>query len=134
MNLVAYSQIIQRKSDMAADSESVKLSDRCEARKGDMSVDNEPWKRFIMDHKRYLLGKCSKMVLDVHEMLKYKYRPYDFATEKMEIPIESTWIMLYINDIPGIMDFNESLTSIFSFDSTIISDLYRMFESTQEEN
>ena len=44
----------------------------CEALKGDMSVDNEAWKRFIMDHKRYLLSKCSKLVLDVHEMLKYK--------------------------------------------------------------
>ena len=55
---------------MAGNIESYKLSERCEALKGDMSVDNEAWKRFVMDHKRYLLSKSTKLVLDVHEMLK----------------------------------------------------------------
>lgn len=118
---------------MAGDIESFKLSERCEALKGDMSVDNEAWKRFIMDHKRYLLSKCSKLVLDVHEMLKYKYRPFLFVEDKLELPIETTWIFMYINDIAGVMDFNESISQVLVYDQTTIDDLYRLFESANDE-
>lgn len=118
---------------MAGNIESYKLSERCEALKGDMSVDNEAWKRFVMDHKRYLLSKSTKLVLDVHEMLKYKYRPFLFVEDKLEQVIESTWIFMYINDINGVMDFNESISSVMVYDQTVLDDLWRLFESANNE-
>lgn len=110
--------------------DNMKLSMRCESLKGNMSIDNALWKQFIMDHKRFLLSKCTRTVLDVNDMLKYKYRPYAFVTEKVLLPIESTWILLYINDIPSVMEFNESISSLMVFSVPDIYDLYRLFESS----
>ena len=40
---------------------------------------------------------------------------------------------MYINDISGVMDFNESISQVLVYDQTTIDDLYRLFESANDE-
>ncbi len=115
-----------------ANSESQKLADRCAAYKSDIASDNESWKQFVHDHRRYILSKCTKTVLDVNTMLKYKYRPYTFATEVLNIQKDATWIVLYINNIDNIMEFNESLDTLMTFGSDVITELFRLYESANQ--
>jgi hypothetical protein len=40
---------------------------------------------------------------------------------------------MYINDINGIMDFNESISAVMVYDQTVLDDLWRLFESANNE-
>lgn len=107
----------------------IRLADRLVDKAGNIGPENESWKQFVLDHKKYLRSKCKKVSYVTEDLVRYRYRPIEFI-EKHEADANMLWIFMLINDLRNTVEFNETRTSYFVFDRGMIRELYEVYESS----
>lgn len=72
-------------------------------------ITDHEYRLFLQDKKQELLDSCTKVTLTPDEMALYEYRPRYFLYSK-KYPPEGYWILLWLNDMRGTMDFHHTST------------------------
>ena len=93
--------------------------------------DDPLWYRFVRDHKRYLKKKAKKHPFIPEELVKYRYRPVEFYTEKVGGQSYMAWIFLFVNDIRDPSEFNENISTLLIVDPKDIDKLYQIYSTSQ---
>lgn len=96
----------------------------------DYSPDDIGWYHFVRDHKQYLRRNSSIARYMPEDLVKYRYKPWEFVKDKMKVPGQAAWIFLFINDIRDPHDFNESHTKLRQFTKQTLDHMYQIYSTS----
>ena len=99
-----------------------RLSERLTAVSEEYGPEDEIWKQFVRDHKKWLQMNSDLRTFTPEYMVQYRYRPEDFI-QVYEADPSMCWIFLFINDIRSQADFNEAKTRYYVFGRDLIRQL-----------
>ena len=95
-----------------------------------MGNTDQNWVQFINDHKRYIRSQSTIVNLTTYDLARYRFRPYEYFNDKVQISQTLTWIYCLINDIRAIEDFNQTISKLWIPDPKVIIDLRKSYEQT----
>lgn len=93
--------------------------------------DDLEYRLYIQDHKPQILQYSSPMVLDANQQARYRYRPRWFLYEN-RFPELGDWVLLFLNDMTGPMEFRDIRTVIipsWNYIETFLYPQYRTLSS-----
>ena len=99
-----------------------RLSERLTTVSEEYGPEDEIWKQFVRDHKKWLQQNSNLRSYTPEFMVQYRYRPEDFVILNEGDP-SMCWIFLFINDLRSQSDFNEARTRYYVFGRDLIRQL-----------
>ena len=96
------------------------------------NLDDYEFRLFIQDHREQILAKCTTVVLTPNDQAKYKYRPRYYLYTN-EYPPAADWVLLWINDFTGPMEFVK-ISKLKIPNWSMFEDLYELYRTIKSNH
>lgn len=102
------------------------LSDQIRSKKSRYTPSDPDWVQFVRDHRRQLMNRAVTVNINPDRAFRLRYRPAQLLRELDRSP-ELAWIILLINDISSVRQFEGIESLLLPDDEEAIDDLYESY-------
>ena len=110
------------------------MIDIIEKKQSFINNNDNNWKIFLYDHKKYIKENCLIYNLTIEDKLNYKNRFEHFLRDKFYINTNLLYLIYFINDMKPSDDFTIKNKLFIINDISILNILYKKYQSTLASN
>ena len=88
------------------------------------------WRQMVYDYRLWLLKKATRVIFDMPDAHRWRYRLQEFIVHKYGVPQAAVWIVFYLNNISNI-DYDGGVLTLEIPELQVLEDLYQIYRESQ---
>lgn len=91
------------------------------------------WRQIVYDHRLWLLRRATRVLFDMPDAHRWRYRLQEFIYHKYKIPQDAVWIVFYLNNLSNI-EYDGGVLTLEIPELQVLEDLYQIYRESLDSD